>query len=101
MQVGDSGINDESLIGLDLVELNVSSNPKITKINHLKNLKILDASCDSGINDESLIGLDLVELNICNNPKITKINHLKNLKILDASNNSGINDEQFNRFRFG
>ena len=35
----NSGINDESLIGLDLVELNVNDNPKITKINSLEKFK--------------------------------------------------------------
>ena len=60
----NSGINNESLIGLDLIKLNVCDNSKITKINHLKNLKIVDARWNSGISDESLIGLDLVELDV-------------------------------------
>ena len=99
---GNSGICDESLIHLDLIELNVWNNPKITKISHLKNLKKLEASwSNSGINDESLIGLDLVVLNVSNNPKITNIAHLKNLKILHADLDSGISNEVINRFRFG
>ena len=50
----DSEIDDNMLKDLNLVELNASGNPKITKINHLKKLKILDASLNSGINNESL-----------------------------------------------
>ena len=45
---GDCGIEDYSLIstfgGLNLFELNVSYNPKIKKINHMTNLRILYAN---------------------------------------------------------
>ena len=72
----DCGVNDDSLIGLNLVELKADSNPKIKKINHMKpaasNLRILHAGGDSGIDDDSLIGLILIELNAYNNPKIKK-----------------------------
>ena len=68
---GNSGINDESLIDLDLVELDASGNPKITNISHLKNLKILGAIGNSGISDKSLIGLNLIKLNADDNPKIS------------------------------
>ena len=38
---GNSGIGDDDLIGLNLVELNANWNPKIKKINHMTNLRIL------------------------------------------------------------
>ena len=79
---GDCGIEDDSLIGLNLVELNVSYNPKIKKINHMTNLKKLNASQNSGIEDDSLIGLNLVELSVNWNSKIKNINHMTNLRIL-------------------
>ena len=92
------GIDDDSLVstlgGLNLVKLNASWNPKIKKINHMTNLRILDASDTCGIGDEGLIGLNLVELKAFHNPKIKKINHMTNLRILDASDNCGIGDEE-------
>ena len=56
-------LNDEILLKYPkLKKLNARNNSKITKISHLKNLKILSASCNSGINDETLIGLDLDDI---------------------------------------
>jgi F-box domain len=73
--------------------LDTSDNPKITKINHMTNLKKLDASWDCGIDDQRIQNLNLVELNASNNPKIININHLTNLKKLDASWGCGIDDQ--------
>ena len=89
----DSKIEDQNLVGLNLVELDAYNNPKIKKINHMTNLRILHASGDSGIDDDSLVGLNLVKLNASWNPKIKKINHMTNLRILNASENCGIEDE--------
>ena len=87
------GIDDDSLVGLNLVKLNASWNPKIKKINHMTNLRILDAGGTCGIKDDNLNGLNLVELNAGDNAKIKKINHMINLRILNASWNCGINDD--------
>ena len=70
--MGDCGIGDDDLIGLNLVELNAHNNEKIKNINHMTNLRILDASCECGIDDNSLIGLNLYKLCTECNPKIKK-----------------------------
>ena len=89
-----SAIKDQDLVGLNLIELYASFNPKIKKINHMTNLRKLNASSTScGIGDDDLMGLNLVELNAYNNPKIKKINYMTNLRILHASWSCGIGDD--------
>ncbi len=57
----ESGIDDHGIKDLlQLEELYVISNEKITNINHLTKLKILCASYESGINDHGI--KDLLEL---------------------------------------
>ena len=89
----DSKIEDPDLVGLNLVKLNACNNPKIKKINHMTNLRILYASGDSIIDDDSLVGLNLVELDADWNPKIKKINHMTNLRKLNAVGDCGIGND--------
>ena len=70
---GNSGITDEEIKGLNLIELYASNNLKITNVSFMKNLQILDASYDSGITDEGIKGLSLVKLYSKYNLKITKL----------------------------
>ena len=55
-----------------LISLNLSYNSQITNVNHMKNLKILDAGWYCGINDEGISKLNLIELHVSYNNKITK-----------------------------
>jgi hypothetical protein len=70
-------IDQNGIKNLNLTELNVSNNPKITNVNFMFNLKKLIASGKCGINQEGINGLNLTELDATNNPKITKINFVK------------------------
>lgn len=77
------GINDNSLINLNLIELDASYNLNIKNINHLTNLTTLHAShryC--GIDDNGIKELNLSTLFAYANPKITPngIKHMRNLK---------------------
>src|SRR5690606_30605214 len=76
-----------------LISLNLSNNSQILNVNHMKNLKILDAGEDCGIDDEGISKLNLIELDASYNEEITNVNHMTNLKILDAGENCGIDDE--------
>jgi len=85
---------NESIKNLtNIEELYLSGNFNIYNINHLKKLKILDASItindngiySCGIDDESIQNLINIEvLNANGNGKITDVNHLTNLRILSA-----------------
>ena len=76
-----------------VIKLNVTSNRKITNVNHMKNLQILHAGDDCGINDHGIQQLvNLTELNVNNNSKITNVDHMKNLRILYAGYKCGIDD---------
>ena len=68
-----SRIRYDDLIGLNLVELHADNNLRIKKINHMTNLRILNAEWNCGIEDE--YGLNLVELYAYSNPKITPYNN--------------------------
>ena len=46
-------------------------NSKITNVNHMTNLKILDASLDCGIDDNGIMNMNLQSLMTFCNPKIT------------------------------
>ncbi len=71
---------------INVVELDVSDNPKITNVSYMKKLKKLNAGGNScGIDQKGIEGLELVELNVSYNPKITNVSFMKNLKKLNAS----------------
>ena len=76
----DSGIDDNSLIGLNLIKLDACYNEKIKKINHMTNLRVLNAEGDCGIDDNSLVGLNLIKLNAYGNKKIISKIDSKNKK---------------------
>jgi hypothetical protein len=80
----------QGINGLDLIELFVNGNNKITNVSFMKKLKILNASHDCGIDQNDIDGLDLIELFVNDNKKITNVNFMKKLKILDASRDCGI-----------
>ena len=86
-------LNDDVLLNYKFaLRLYACSNPKISNINHMSNLKVLNASRKCGIDCYGVKNLNLEVLYAYDNPKITNINHMTNLKELDASNNCGIND---------
>lgn len=67
---------------------------RVTNLNHLLKLKVLDAlgwSC--GLDDEGILNLNLSHLNISKNLNIRCLKHMSNLKELDASF-SVINDRR-------
>src|SRR5687767_1539385 len=72
--------------------LNVCNDSEVTNINHMKELRILDARRNSGIKNEGIKECDkIIELNASDNPKVTYVNHMRELKKLDARWDSGIN----------
>ena len=78
----------------DLEELYASYNEKITNVNHLSKLKILNCFRDCGIDQEGIKNLQLIEeLDASYNKKIKNVNHLTKLKILNCSNDCGIDQE--------
>jgi len=77
---GGYGIDDNGIKNINLEKLYVSYNHKITNVNHMTKLKILDASCGCGIDDDGIEDLNLEYLNAVANPKITSENHMTNLK---------------------
>jgi hypothetical protein len=83
----------QGIDGLDLRELVVNFNEKITNVSFMKNLKKLDASFNCGIDQNGVDKLDLMELNIAGNKKITNVSFMKNLKKINASFNCGIDQD--------
>lgn len=76
-----------------IIKLDVSHNKKITNINHLVNLQVLNANGFCGIGNKEILSLtNLTELYVRNNINITDVNHLTNLKILDADGYCGIDN---------
>ncbi len=71
---------------INVAELDVSNNRKITNVSYMKNLKKLNASGNCGIDQKGIEGLDLVELHVSNNRKITNASFMKKLNKLYASN---------------
>ena len=67
----NSGIDDNGIKHLNLIELNAYNNRKITDVNHLTKLQTLDASYRCGIDDKGIKDLNLVELITTCNYKIT------------------------------
>jgi len=76
-----------------IIRLYANYNEKITNVNHLTKLEVLDASgfyC--GISSHGISRLSLKELYVDGNPKITDLNHMTRLEILNVSRNSSINN---------
>ena len=78
-----SGINQNAIQKLNLVELYSRDNLKITNVSFMTKLKKLDISGkNSGIDQNGINGLDLIELRAMDNKKIKSVSFMKNLKIL-------------------
>ena len=95
------GIDNKYLVRLDdnilsnykfAVRLCARNNPKITHINHMTNLKELNAGGKCGIDNYGVKNINLEVLYAYDNQKITNIKHMTNLKELDARFNCGIDD---------
>lgn len=88
------GITNNGLASLtNLTNLDIYDNNRITDINYLTNLQILNATGDCGVADNGIKKLtNLTTLTATSNKKITNINHLKKLRILYAEHASGITD---------
>jgi len=71
----------------NIQSLDISNNPNVTNIYHLKYLKFLNASGSCELNTKSINKLNLTKLILQNNDKITNINKLTKLEYLDISNN--------------
>jgi len=78
---------------INVEELDVSGNQKITNINHMRKLKILDARGNScGITQKYITNLtNLTKLDISYNVKISNVNTFVKLKHLIVSGNNKIN----------
>jgi hypothetical protein len=77
-----------------ITKLNAGSNEKITNVNHLTRLEILNAYGKCGINNQGITGLKLKKLCCGCNPRITSVDHMSSsLKKLDAESYSGIDDK--------
>ena len=87
---GHCGIDQEGIVGLDLVKLNAGNNTKIKNVSYMRNLKVLHAFGHCGINQEGIAGLDLVELYAGYNTKINNVSYMRNLKVLYTYGNCGI-----------
>ena len=86
-------LSDKILVNYNKLRyLNAKYNEKITNVNHMTNLQILDASWECGIDDNGIKNLNLIKLNASDNPKITDVNHMTNLQILYAYWYCGIDD---------
>jgi hypothetical protein len=57
----------QGINGLDLIELSVDENSKITNVSFMKNLKILNARGICGIDQYGINGLEIIDLYVCNN----------------------------------
>ena len=87
---GETRITQRLINKLDLVELNVSSNPQIKTLSHMKLLKKLKADYDvCGIDQNGIRELQLVYFS-ANNPRIKDVSFMQHLKILYAESSSGI-----------
>ena len=94
--LSSSGIDQNAINGLDLVELDACNIEKITNVSFMTNLKKLNAWGNCGIDQYDINGLDLVELNAGYNNKITDASFMKELKILYTSGNCGIDQNGIN-----
>src|SRR5690606_1083909 len=75
----------------NLRELCVSGNPRVTDLNHLTGLRVLDISGECGVGDAGIKGCHRLEkLNASDNPNVTDLNHLSCLRVLDISLECGV-----------
>ena len=73
--------------------MNASNNPKVTTVNHLVKLEILDVSWNCGINNAGIVNcINLESLSAIDNPKITNVNHLVKLEKIVANGICKINE---------
>ena len=83
-------IDNNSIKGMNLIELNITNNMYITDLNHLTKLRKLTI-CYSQVGDLGIKNLSkLLELNASHNPNVTDINHMSKLKKLVACGNCGV-----------
>jgi hypothetical protein len=68
---GFSGVDQEGIANLNLVEFEANYNPRIFSVTHMTNLKFLMAGGICGIDQAGIAGLNLTELYSRGNPKIT------------------------------
>ena len=85
--VGSCGIDDDIIKKIDVEVLNVSNNPKVTDVNHMKKLKTLHAFGYCGIDNDGIKNINLKILVADYNLKITSINHMTNLEEFYALGN--------------
>ena len=87
-------LDDKILQNYDfIVKLDARRNPNVTNVNHMKKIKVLDATFCCGIDDGTKI-INLEELHASRNAKITNVNHMTKLKELDVSFDYEINDNR-------
>ena len=73
---GNSGIDQNGISELNLIELYATDNKQIKNVNHMKKtLKILDCGYNSGIDKNGISELNLIELYANYNIKITQISY--------------------------
>ena len=76
MVLYSSEINDQGIKNLNLITLNARNNSLITNVNHMTNLRNLNASGDKcGINEQGIKDLYLIELHTFGNKKIQNVYH--------------------------
>jgi hypothetical protein len=79
----------QGISGLDLNNLDITHNRKITNVSFMKHLKNFHVSHNHHIKQNDIDELDLIELSVNNN--IKNVSFVKNLKILRAIGSCGIN----------
>src|SRR6202035_395605 len=66
-------VDQNGIIGLDLIELNACNNLKIFDVSFMKKLQKLNACRKCGIDQNGISGLNLIELVAVWNPKIIDV----------------------------
>lgn len=74
-------ISQSNIDDLDLVKLYAGCNTVITRLDHLKNLRVLGVSGDSNIDQVAISNLNLKKLYAVSNLGITNVTHMTNLKL--------------------
>ena len=89
-----SKLSDDILLNYKFaVKLDAQCNLKITNVNHMIYLRVLNAGRNCGIDDEGIKNINPEKLYATDNPKISHINHMTKLKELHAEWCCGIDDE--------
>src|SRR5207253_9524725 len=91
----DCDITNDGLNGLvNLVRLCIDDNKKVTNVNHMKKLQILQVAGKCGVGNSGINQLtQLCELYMGDNPNITYIGNLVNLTVLHAQAGCKIDDK--------